>query len=311
MRKFLNKLFIFGVLYVCVVCIFLVLSAQEKCSMVIAEITNSDDYAYEDFGANEIIPFIERVQEQNDYSKLIIGDSVCNQVFERYYDVNDVYCISGSNQAISVAGQYILAEEFIKNHKNVTDIYLLLTMGSLATDFDVQLGYQYAVMPFVKTATINYLDEATIEKIAVIYGGFFCQKAIVEVIHHSPLNMKLYLNMLAKKDEMFPVETDRPISEVTYKYLEKLYSLCEREGIVLHLIPGPHADSEERFELEEQIREELITNGDLPELEAYLDKIIYYPEELFRDGIHFDEEKVDDVFFQKLAQELVPEIKVK
>ncbi len=310
MKKLYIKLLVFGGLYLSIVCAFLVLSAQEKWSGFIEIATKSEDYVLEGYGTSEIIPFIERVQEHNDYTKLVLGDSVCHQLFDRYYEFNDVYCISGSNQAISLAGQYILAEEFVKNHENVTDIYLVLTMGSLATDFGAQLGYQYAVMPFVKTDTINDLDDETLDEIADIYGGFFCLKPVVNIIDASPLNKKLYLNALAQKEERFPAESDGVISQVTYRYLEKLYDLCEEEGITLHVIPGPHADSEARHKLEEQIAEEINSKGDKLKLQGYLDQIVYYPEWMFRDGIHFDEKKVNEETLRNVAKTLLPEIKI-
>lgn len=310
MKKFFFKLFLFVGLFLIISGAFLVLSAQEHLRMKIADLTGSGDYAYEDFGAKEIVPFVERVQEQNDCSKLIIGDSVCNQIFERYYEMNDVYCICGSNQAISLSGQYILAKEFIKNHENVTDIYLILTMGSLGTGYGSKLGYQYAVMPFVLTDTIGNLDDETCDLMAKRYGRLFCQKPIVKLIDQSPLNMKLYLNMLAKKDEMFPMETDDVISGVSYKYLHEFQTLCESEDVNFHLIPGPHAESDARHNLEQQLRDEIMINGDsdISTLKSYPDQIIYYPEELFRDGIHFDEKKVDDAFFAELAQRLIPDV---
>lgn len=310
MKKLYIKLLVFGGLYLSIVCAFLVLSAQEKWSGFIEIATKSEDYVLEGYGTSEIIPFIERVQEHNDYTKLVLGDSVCHQLFDRYYEFNDVYCISGSNQAISLAGQYILAEEFVKNHEDVTDIYLVLSMGSLATDFGVQLGYQYAVMPFVETDTIDNLDEYTLNEISNVYGSFFCLKPIVKIIDRSPLNKKLYLNALAKKEEIFPSESNGVISRVTYRHLEKLYALCEEEGIELHLIPTPHADTDERHRLEEQIRNKLDVDGDNLGLEEYLDQLVYYPEWMFRDGIHFDEKKVDEEVLRGVAKEILPEINV-
>lgn len=309
MKKLYLKVVVFVGLYLAVVLAFLVLSAHEKWSMLIADVTLSKGYAYEDFGTAEIVPYIRRVQEQGNHTKLVIGDSVCNQIFERYYDINDVYCISGSNQAISLAGQYILVEEFIKSHKQITDIYLFLVMGSLATDYGFQLGYQYAVMPFVETETIDNLDRDTLAKIATIYGEIFCKKEIVEMIDSSPLNMKLYLNFLVEKQKFFPGESGALISDETYKYLEKIYLLCEENGIALHFVPGPHADSEKQHKLESKIREVLEISGDKLGLIDYLDQIVYYPEWMFRDGTHFDEKKLDDDFFQKLALTYIPNIK--
>lgn len=308
MKKFYGKLFLFGIVWLSIICAFLWLSAQEKWSMLIAEFTGSEDFVYEDFGANEIMPYVERAQAESGHTKLVIGDSVCNQLFERCYDKNDVYCICGSNQAISLAGQYILAEEFVKSHKEVTDIYLVITMGSLGTDFGMQLGYQYAVMPFVLTDTIDDLDWETRQEIYGKYGRFFCVKPVVELIHNSALNKKLYLNLLAKKDELFPTRESGVISEVSLRYLNKLSALCEEDGINLHILPGPHADSEERHKLENEIRKAVQDNEKLRILQDYPDQIIYYPKELFRDGIHFDEQKLEDGFLEDVVKEILPEV---
>lgn len=310
MKKFWSKLVIFGALYLIIVGGFLVLSATKKWSMPISDITKSGEYAYEDFGAKEIMPYVERVQKESNCTKLVIGDSVCHQMFARYYELNDVYCISGTNQAITLAGQYILAKEFIESHEGVTDIYLVVIMESLATDYGIQLGYQYAVMPFVATDTIQNLDSDTRDEIADIYGRFFCQKPVVKLIDGSPLNTKLYLNLLAKKEKMFPKEESSVISEVAWKYLENMYLLCEENGITFHLLPGPHADIERRHETEKEIRKKLEEKENKLGLEEYLDKIVYYPEEMFRDGVHFDEKKVSDSYLRNLAKEILPEIKV-
>lgn len=309
MKRFFYNLFGLSVLFLAFFICFLLLSAQNNLRMPIAELTDSSDYAYEDFGAKEIIPFVERAQKKSEHSKLIIGDSVCHQIFDRYYDSNNEYCICGSNQAISLSGQYIIAKEFIENHDNVTDVYLVLTMSSLATEYGAQLGYQYAVMPFVLTDTIDNLDETTIKEMYRTYGGFFCQKPIVRLIDQSPLCMKLYLNMLAKEKEWFPTGTGKAISDVSGKYLYEIQMLCEKENVTLHLIAGPHADSENNHKTENRIRDELLVNEKNKVLENYLNQITYYPENLFKDGIHFDKSVVDEVFFDSISQELIPDFK--
>ena len=45
-------------------------------------------------------------------------------------------------------------------------------------------------------------------------------------------------------------------------------------------------------------------------MKAYFDSITYYPEELFRDRVHFDEKKLSDDFFKELAKSILPEIEV-
>lgn len=307
MKKLFYKLLLFASINICIIVCFLIVSASEEWRMPIAELTQSKEYIYENFGPNEIIPYIERVQEKNSFTKLIIGDSVCNQIFERYYGTNDDYCFCGTNQAITIAGQYILAEEFVKNHENVTDIYLIIIMDSLASGYNAKLGYQYAVMPFVETDTICALDEDTRREIASMYGGIFCKKEVVEVIHKSPLCMKLYLNTLAEKNRIFPLEQQGIISDLTYQYLVKLKSLCDEKGIRFHLIAGPHADSEEQHIRAEQVLGEAKRKGELIGVEEYLDQITYYPETIFRDRVHFDEDQLEESFFDDLAQSLLAE----
>lgn len=305
MKKLFMKLIIFGGLNFCVILLFLLISASEKFRMPITELTQSKEYVYENFGANEIIPYIERVQEKNSYTKLIIGDSVCNQIFERYYGEDDEYCICGTNQAVTIAGQYILAEEFVKSHENITDIYLIVIMDSLTSGYNAQFGYQYAVMPFVETDTIDALDEDTQKEIAGMYGRIFCKKEVVEIIHKSPLCMKLYLNALAQKDQTFPRKQQGIISDLTYQYLAKLKELCDKEGIRFHLIPGPHADSDDQHIRVEQVRREAEEKGDLHGIGEYLDQITFYPEGIFRDRVHFDEDKLEDNFFDDLSRSLL------
>lgn len=310
MRKFWGKLLIFGIVYVSIIGGFMLMSASDRWRAPIAELTRSKEYTYENFGPNEIIPYIERVQEKNGYTKLILGDSVCKQVFERFHDVNDDCCICGTNQAVSIAGQYILAKEFVENHADVTDIYLVIIMDSLTTTFNAQLGYQYSVMPFVETDTIINLDQDTQKEISDMYGAIFCKKPIVEFIHRSPLGMKLYLNLLSKKSELFPGKEQGLVSDISYYYLNKIKILCEKEGIQFHLLPGPHADSEDQHWRAEQVSREVEEEGDSLGLKEYLDRIEYFPETLFRDRVHFDGNKVNDDFYKELATSLVPSIKV-
>lgn len=304
MKTFALKLVIFICLFATTLTGFFILSSREKWRIPIAKLTKSEEYAEGNVGAREIIPYIQKVQEENTYTKLIIGDSVCNQIFNQFQEYNDEYCICGTNRAITLAGQYILAKEFIDNHEKVTDIYLIIIMDSLVTDFDRQFGYQYVVMPFTETDTINQLEDTDLKTLKKRYGVLLCWKPIINIIETSPLNRKLVLNYLSYKDQIFPVKSQTVISDVSYRYLKKIYDLCKEKKIQLHLIPGPHADTEDRHNQEKQIREELTENGYIHYFESYFESMEYYPIELFRDGVHFDEEIVEEKFFESIIFEL-------
>lgn len=304
MRAFLQKLAVFLFLSLGLIIGFLILSSTEMWRMPVARLTKSSEYAEGNVGAREIIPYIEKVQKKDGSTKLILGDSVCNQILNRFQEGNEAFCISGTNRAVTLAGQYILAEEFVKNHKSVTDIYLVIILDSLTTEFDRQFGYQYVVMPFTETDTIKNLAPSTRSQLRRIYGPLFCWKPVVEVIETSPLNRKLFLNFLTYKDQIFPLDSDTAVSEVSYQYLEKIYRLCEENDINLHLIPGPHADTEEQHIRERRIEKELNENGSIKYFGDYFDKIEYYPAELFRDGVHFDENVVGESFFAEIVSDM-------
>lgn len=304
MRSFLQKLAVFLFLAFLLITGFLVISSMEMWRIPIARLTKSSEYAEGNVGAREIIPYIEKVQEKNACTKLIIGDSVCNQVLNRFQEGNEEFCISGTNRAITLAGQYILAEEFVKNHKNVTDIYLVIILDSLTAEFDRQFGYQYVVMPFTETDTIEDLMPSTRRQLRKIYGPLFCWKPVVEVIETSPLNRKLFFNYLSYKNQFFPLQSDTVVSDVSYQYLEKLSHLCDQNNIKLHLIPGPLADTEERHVQKEKIEQEIKEKGFIEYFGDYFEKIAYYPVELFRDGIHFDENMIDDGFFERIISDM-------
>lgn len=285
MKKFYCKAFLFLILLVATFIGIEALSISEAYRFSIARFTNSEEYIRVNTGSDEIKPYIEKVQENNDYTKLIIGDSVCHQMYNGLQEYNDDVCIVGSNAAITMAGQYILAELFLENHENVTDIYLIVIPSSLRQSFDTNYGYQYTVMPFVETDTLQLLDDDTIEQMESVYGKFFMQKEIVWLIDRSSINRKLYLNEFKK---WVRVKNEGELSDTSVKYIDKLKKLCDEKGVCLHLYPGPFADMPERHDwVDTKFKAEYETSVLYQHFPDYVEQIWYYPEEQFSDGIHF------------------------
>ena len=139
-------------------------------------------------------------------------------------------------------------------------------------------------MPCVETDTLKLLDDVSIRKMEDVYGKIFLNKNILMMIEHSAINRKLYLNIL---QETHKTIRDGLISDVSVLYLNKIKKLCEDKNVELHLYPGPIVDTEARREfvetLEKEYREKGLDNVSL----QYFDLIKFYPEEHFRDGIHF------------------------
>lgn len=285
MKKFYGKVLFFILLLVIGVIGIEYASMQDSSRQFIAKVTNSEQYITGNVGSDEIKPYIFEAQKNSSYTKLIVGDSVCHQMYHGLQEYNEDICMLGSNAAITMAGQYILVEEFLKNHENVTDVYLIIIPTSLKTTFDTTWGYQYTAMPFVETNTIQLLEEKTIAQMEDVYGKFFMKAEVVSAMNRSAVNRKIYLNELQKH---VVVDNEKEISEVSLTYIEKMKLLCDKKGVKFHLYAGPVADTGEKHELVEVRLKEEYENSVLKKyFPEYLNEIVFYPEEQFTDGIHF------------------------
>lgn len=281
MKKFMIKAGLFTVLIVVFCVIADYMSMHKTWNLVIAQFTNSEEFIA-DVGTDEIKPYIDKVQEQDDTEILIVGDSVCHQMFSGLQEYNDKICIVGSNGAITMAGQYILVEEYVKNHAAATDVYLMVLPESLSRTYDTMWGYQYAVMPFVQTNTLHLLDENTISGIKSSYGEISIQPWLVKLVDASAVNRKIYFNLIKKYGKSYKQTSD---SELADQYISKMYQLCEENGITLHLYACPVADSrqQEMDALEVKFADTWLKQH-YPD---YFENIVYFPAKQAADGIHF------------------------
>lgn len=264
--------------------LLLILSTDETFAPYVSAVTGSKEYAEGyNIGPSEIISYIHKVRQPDKSTKLIIGDSVTFRLFSELQDSNPHYCIAGSNRGITMSGQYILLHEYLKHHPDATDVYLILIENSLITTYETDYGYQYAVMPFLMTNTMKLLDGETIEQMEQTYGSFMIQKKAAKFIDKSAFGKKMYLNLLNK---VSPVSSTCDIPDVSERYLVKMAELCKEKNVTLHLIAGPLIDSEDRHEIDSQIRNAYKNSAIYDYFPDYFDQIQYYPAEYFSDGIH-------------------------
>lgn len=282
MRSFYRKVILFVVIFG-VICILADhMSSRDPWRRVIARYTDSEEFISVNVGPSEIKPYIEKVQTEDDTTRLILGDSVCKQLFGGLQEENEGFCIAGSNAALTMAGQYILLHEYVENHAEATDVYLILLPGSLEASFNTTWGYQYSVMPFVETDTIRLLEDSTLEAMEAVYGKLFMKKAVVEWIDDSAVNRKLYLNALDSHSEGYQQQKRFEIAE---QYIKKMYELCEENGISLHLYPCPV--SEKNKEGTEAFKDAFRDTWLYEKFPDYTERILYYSEEQSADGVHF------------------------
>lgn len=297
MKKFYLNILLFTIVMAGTLIIFDYLSMMEPTRTIIADLTGSSYYVSEKAASRVMKSYINKVQTQDGSTKLIIGDSVCGQMFNNLQECNDDFSIAASNAAVTMTSQYILAKEYLDNHPDATDIFLIVLPKSLKVKLGSTMGYQYAVMPFVRTGTIQDLDEDTIQIMESVYGKFFMKPSTVAAIDLSGMNLKLYLNFLEEYSSAYSFQKPYELAD---RYVYKIYEICQERNINFHLYPCPMPETNKEYVegLKQEFEESLIYEIN-PE---FLESIYYYPADEFT-GSHFYADLSDrDYYVEKIKQ---------
>ncbi len=287
MKSFRVKALAICVIIIILLAGFEVISYDEDYSMPVARLTYSDTYLTHMDGPDWIVPLIEKVRTEDDSHVLVLGDSVCRQMFIDLTDINEEAAIAPAIAPFSMAGQYVLTKLYLDAHPDATDVYLIMVpLDDISIDFHLDFAYQYVVMPLVETHTFDMLDEDTREELRYLYGELFMNEGIVRRIDDSGLNRKLYLNYIKTHKEN---DYEHSLEDSVYvKYLKKIRQLCNERSVELHFLPAPIPDMEAYHDIVEVKAPEYFAATGLDELfPDYLKLIRYYPEEQFHDGVHF------------------------
>ena len=284
MKKFIGKAILFCGLFVFLLLGVCALATVPSFKPFLADVTNTSDYI-ENTAVKEILPAIDSVETQDGKTKLIIGDSVCFRLFDWYRKENPDYCIAPTNRGVGMSGQYILAEVFLENHPEATDVYLVITTNTLITGYETIHGYQYAVQPFLERGHLQRLDDDTLDEMKATYGAFVTNEKMLRFVDESPILKKAYFNVL---NEYFAKNVKMEIPHVVEHYIVKMHELCEEKGVTMHLLPSPIPDSKERRELEVDLEKLYHETEIYPLFPEYYENLTYYPAEYFSDGIHPD-----------------------
>lgn len=285
-----------SVLAVCAGIVFL--STRESCKGIIAKLTASEEFMEE----SGMLSTFDGVRREDGTRRLVLGDSICNQMFGRLGAYNPETSFKATNAAFLVTGQYLLLEEYLKCHPDVTDVFLIMHPLPLTRTFDREWSYRYGVMTYVEAGVLDSLDDNTIQAMEEMYGGLFLREEIVWLVEESPMIRKLYLSYIYASREDY--EMSSPF-EMADQYVKKMYDLCQAGGAVLHLYPAPVSEYfRESVEELEQSYKETWMSGIYPD---YFKDILYYPDEWTSDMSHFDgeyaaPERLDDIIREAYGQ---------
>lgn len=295
MNKLIRKILCILLLSIGIISILATLSTIPALSSVMNMLTNSGNY--QDMGSEETLTLFNKSQSPNTTHKLILGDSVANQIYE--YRDNEEYSVLTGNYAMTFVWQYLFAKNYLETNPQTTDIYLCTTADGFEQSFDTTLSYSYVVIPLAKSNNLEVLDEKHHKLLTNIFGSVFINEKVASFIGNSGLNSKLYLNAIKNFYETFPTKkekvekTDNPDFLLAETYIMKIYELCKEKNVNFHLLPNPKKDTSEIREYVKQLETKYLQSPLYSINPNYFDQIVFYPEDLFKDELHFKDEYLE------------------
>jgi hypothetical protein len=213
---------------------------------------------------------------ESNVAKLLLGDSVGKQLYPMEKNVDTVQSLA-CNQAISLAGQYFLLQNFLTNNPPNKDkpykVYFVVHPQSLINNLDELFTYHNFVKNFY---TEPYTKEFTPEvdaSLAIIPYKWIARNPLIMTTNYAPM-------------VHFDHKHQRPpLSPITRAYLPKIVQLCKEKGVQFQLIP-PFIAEGKKYRVD-NLKAALEQHPDMkPYFTGYFEKIKYLPTSAFVDSIH-------------------------
>ncbi|MCL2598127.1 MAG: hypothetical protein FWD66_10870, partial [Paludibacter sp.] len=168
-----------------------------------------------DLGAKIVYHSIEKSKTKKKVKKLLIGDSVAEQLYNNY-DYNDSIYSLACNQAITVAGHYFLMNNFINANKDELpeEVIFICAPLPLSNNLD-KYTFPYLLKPFYNKEYKPLMDEYLMKRIKTIPLYFISQFPLIRTSDYTPARFCF------PKEEKF----DGIFSPLTKDYLKKIVQL--------------------------------------------------------------------------------------
>ena len=214
------------------------------------------------------------------YEHLIIGDSVASQLFpyinKKGFSTSKNFLTT--NGAVLSAGNYILCHNVIRNNPRLKYIVYLSVPDVIGHKFERSRTCNNFVKPFFEISSINIFDRYATNKIlAAKYNMFY----LFKLYKCLPFDEFNYFDN-SREDEF-------EMSRFSLQYLVKLRDLCEASGKKLIILSSPIPETKfKKFKkYENKMRQQIIEAGLQEPFKCYFDELHFYPDEYFKDGLHF------------------------
>jgi len=227
-----------------------------------------------------VIDTVDASRQKIHQRNVIVGDSVAGQLSKKIHTDNSWVSLT-SVQGISMAGQYLLLSNLIKNN-NLDNIVLIYHPRSLMNDLNQPHTYVNFVRNFYNEEYYHLLTGETKYKIeskffsALYFTSLSKVSTLFCLINYRDNNYVQFLTV---------AEVKPYISNTSAQYLKLIYKLCIDHNIKLTAILPPISERDAKYIY--IIQQQAITDGMEHILKDYFSNIVVIKETYLSDAIHY------------------------
>lgn len=221
---------------------------------------------------DEIYLSINKTRQKNHQKKVLIGDSAGYMLFPN--KINDSAVISLTcNQAISLAGQYILLQNYLNSGNDIDTLFMIFGPEGFLNNLDQIYTFHYFLKPFYKDEYKQYFSDLVYQQINKIPFVFLCREPYILTSNWAP-------KFKSQDSVNFTF-----LSPISVEYLTKIKDLGTKKGFPIVLLPGPVSNKKKQI-IDTFEKNEAIPTGMQKEFEYFWANLVYLEDSLFVDGVH-------------------------
>ena len=226
---------------------------------------------------SEIYYSILKSKKKKNTKKLLLGDSVGNQMFfnKSYNDtINSLAC----NQSIGLPGQYFLLNNYLKAGNEVDTVYLVFAPASFNNNMNQVYTFHYFLKPFYNSEYKPLFTPALTRQVQKIPYYYLCREPYILTSNWAP-------DFKTTDSASYNF-----LSEISVEYLQKISSLKDQYHFKLFIIPTPTKLGLKWF-FEKIDRSGVDRTGLVTEFKKYFKKLanVYIADANFLDALHLKE----------------------
>ena len=232
-------------------------------------------FRFSTFNGKEVFRSIGLSKKKTGKGLLILGDSVCQQLYPSERSYPDAVSLS-CNQAVTMAGQYFLMRNYFESNADALPerVVLVCTPQCLQNDLD-QFTFQYFLKPFLNREYKPLFNDVLLTRLEQIPHYRAARLPFIRISNYA---------------FAYELEPDAPydlVSPLSRSYLQEMAGLAASKGVSFTLQCPPVRES-----LQAWVDSLCVLAGENEEMDAallaaYRDGVTACPDSLFRDRYHF------------------------